>query len=280
MRSRESHWCVPILLVFVLLSGCASLEQKSGFNIEPKAPIGRQEPWHNLALVGDVSKTEAVSVAYIPLPEPLPQKWKEEFVDADRVYTIDLPDGKKARKPLEKVVFRALLYRNERFVEMFDAVLNPSLTGFFVLFPPAGAEYVGNNLIIVPSDASWLMTAQGEIVAMPSGRSFMELPQGFFVDHPSGLKQVIGMQRSDPAGKRLFADMERLFPKRLTVHGVRYSGRPDTKVVAAEFTKVDNLVDRFISCGSLTVAPGMVTIGLAVSSIRNLYAISKDDCYK
>lgn len=276
----RDHWYMPLFLVFVLLSGCANLETQSGFQVQPKAPIGRQEPWHNLALVGDVSKTEKIAVAYVPLPEPLPQGWKEEFVDANRVYAVDLPDGKKARKPLERVVFRALLYRNERFVEMFDAVLNPQLTGFFVLFPPAGAEYAGNNLIIVPSNALWLQTTRGEIVAMTAGQSFAELPQGFFEDHPSTLAQVVGMNRSDPAGKRLFADMERLFPKRLTVHGVQYSGRPDTKIVAATFTKVDNPVDRFISCGSLTVAPGMVTIGLAVSGIRNLYAISKDDCYK
>lgn len=280
MRGIKSHWYTFLLLAFTLLSGCASLEKQAGFEVGPKAPIGRQEPWHNLVLVGDVSRTEAVAVAYVPLSTPLPQGWKEEFVDANRVYTIDLPDEKKARKPLERVVFRALLYQGERFVEMFDAVLNPQLTGFFVLLPSPGTQYAGRTLVIVPSDASWLQTTQGEIVALPPGQSFVEFPKGFFEGHPSALKQVVDMKRGDPAGKLLFADMERLFPKRLMVHGVRYSGRPDAKVVAAEFTKVDTPIDRLVSCGSLTLSPGLVTIGLAVSGIRNLYVMNKDDCYR
>jgi hypothetical protein len=276
----QKHWYAFLLLVLGILSGCASLEKQAGFDVEPKAPIGRQEPWHNLTLVGDVSKTMAVSVAYIGFPESMRQAWKEEFVDAHRVYTIDIPDGKKARKPLEKVVFRALLYRDERFVEMFDAVLNPQVTGFFVLLPPSGEQYVGKNLVIVSSDASWLMTAGGEKIDIVPDQSLQELPRGFFSGHPSALTQVIRMDRGDPAGGRWFAELESLFPKRLQVHGVEYSGRPDTKIVAALFTKVDNPIDRFVSCGSLTVAPGMVTIGLAVSAVRNLYVMGKSDCYK
>lgn len=77
----------------------------------------------------------------------------------------------------------------------------------------------------------------------------------------------------------MFADIEDLFPRLLDVQGVRYSGRPDTQVVAAQFTKVDTVADRFISCGSMTISPGLVTVGLAVSGIRSLYAISKEDCF-
>lgn len=267
------------VLAGIALSGCAGIQESAGYNVTPKAFEGRQEPWHNLTLVGDVYATKTVSVAFVALPEPLPEEWKKEFVDTSRVYVVDLPEGKKARKPLERVVFRAILYHDEHFLEMFDAVLNPEMTGFFVLMPPNAAPYVGENLVILSSDALRLMTVRGEMVSMARGQSLKELPQGFFEDHPSRLTRVASLDRSDPTGERVFADIEDLFPRLLDVQGVRYSGRPDTQVVAAQFTKVDTVADRFISCGSMTISPGLVTVGLAVSGIRSLYAISKEDCF-
>lgn len=273
---------VMVLLIVLagMVSGCANLAKNAGSVVESKEAIGRQEPWHNLAIVGSVRQTEAISVAYVALPSPIPKEWKEDFVDPKRIYTVSASDGKKARKPLERVVFRALAYRDEEVVALFDAVLNPSLTGFFVLLPADGRPYMGLNLVIVPSHANWLMTLSGEIVMIPERRMFAKLPQGFFVKHPSMLRQVIPIGRSDPNGRKLLVHLEQLFPKEFMVHGVRYAGRPDVKVVMGEFTKVDHPLDRLISCGSLTVSPSMGIIGLGISGIRNASVMSQDDCYQ
>lgn len=273
---------IPLFLL-AILSGCAGLEQKAGFIVSPKEPIGRQEPWHTMTLKGDISKVQALSVAYVALPDPVPQYWSEEFVDTHRVYEVTLgtENGKqkKALKPLEKVVFRALRYTDGgEFIEMFDAVLNPSLSGFFVLFPHSEQDYVGSNLVIVPLDASWLMTVRGEQVVLPVSKT---LPVGFFQQHPSRITQVVRMDRNDPNGQAFFSELEKLFaPGRFVINGVVYSGRPDTKIVASRFTKVDNIFDRLVSCGTVPLSPGMITISLVVAAVHNVRAAAKDDCMK
>jgi hypothetical protein len=260
-----------------LLSGCATLNEKAGLNVRAKSPTARQEPWHNLVITGDVRKTQAVGVAFVSLPTPLPKQWKEEFVDGARTYIVELPDGKKLRKPLEKVVFRALLCRAGH-CEMFDAVLNPQVTGFFVFLPSDGSKYQGSDLVIVSSDATWLMTTRGEIVDI-KGVSPESLPPDLLAFYPSKLNQVVIMDRSDPAGKQFFADMERFFPEHLRVGTTRYSARPDAELVGALFTKVETALDKVISCGSLPAGPG-VQIGLAIALVRNAYIMTKDDCFK
>lgn len=280
---KRKHWYVPLLLIAVFLSGCASIGKKAGFEVTAKEPIGRQEPWHTMTLKGDISQVQALSVAYVALPDPVPTYWSEEFVDTHRVYEVSLSNDqngkqKKALKPLEKVVFRALRYTDGgEFIEMFDAVLNPSLSGFFVLLPSEG-NFVGSNLVIIPLDASWLMTVYGERVILPVSKT---LPAGFFQQHPSRITQVVRMDKKDPHGQKFFSELEKLFdPGRFIINGVVYSGRPDTKIVASRFTKVDNPIDRLVSCGTAPISPGMITVSLAIAAVHNVRAMTKEDCMK
>ena len=271
-----------ILFVFAL-TGCASLEKSgsAGFQVQAEKDIihKRQEPWHNLTLVGDVRKAMTYQVVFVPLPNPLPLEWKQELVDKDRTYVVKMLDGTQIRKPLERVVFRAIVYQDEQYIEMFDALLNPSVTGFFVLLPPGG-EYEGMNLAIVSSDATWLMTTRSEIVLLPEKQGLEKLPQGFFSEHHSRVTRVVRMNRGEQSGENFFADIEALFPRHISVGGFSYSGRPDTKIVAGKFTRVDSVTDRVISCGALTVQPDMMTVGVIVSLARNIYVAGKSDCFK
>jgi hypothetical protein len=281
-RGKKMEKCrvvLSLLIIALLITGCASLEKQSGMIIAGKNPVGREEPWHNNALVGNVFTTERVSATYVQLPKPLPAGWKEELIDNSRVYEVKNPDNTKDRKSLTRVVFRALWYRNERLVGMSDAVLSPNLKGFFVLLPSDAKAYAGNNLVIVPSHPTWLMTTKGETVEMTAGQSFSKLPSGFFEKHPSVVKEVLYLDPNDPVGKQWFADMEEFFPMLLTIGGTRYSGRPDADIIAAKFTSVDNPVDRIISCGGMPISPGMITLGVAISVARNVYVGSRADCF-
>lgn len=254
-----------ILAVFALLSGCASISRTSGFTLRERESFGPQEPWHNLVLRENVAEVNVVAVAYVPLPQPVPDKFQNEFR-----YT-------RNGVLLHRWVFRALVYRSESFTGIFDAVLNKQRTGFFVLLPyENGMQYAGSNLVILSSDAKWLMTNKGEVVADLIEQSLLELPSGFFRDHPSQITQVVEMRRSDSAGQKFLMDLKEMFPRRLMAHGKVYSGRGDAKYVADNFTTSDNALDNMVSCGSLSVNMAMITpIGAAITmgyaTIRNTY---------
>jgi hypothetical protein len=251
-----------LVIVFALLSGCATISRQAGFQVRERESLGPQEPWHNLVLRENVSEVNAMTVAYVPLPQPVLDRWLDEFKHT------------RNGQLLQRWVFRALLYRSESFTGVFDAVLNKQRTGFFVLLPKD--IYAGNNLVILSSDALWLMTIKGELVDLPQGQSLMELPVGFFHKHPSQMTQIVEMRRSDPAGKKFLADLEEMFPRRLMAHGKMYSGRGDAKYVADNFTAGDNSLDNIISCGALSANMAMITpVGAAITmgytTIRNTY---------
>lgn len=256
-----------VVAVIALLSGCASISRQAGFQVQEREGLSVQEPWHNLVLRENVSEVNAVAVAYVPLLQPVPQKWQEEFKHT------------RTGILLQRWVFRALVYRGESFAGIFDAVLNKQRTGFFVLLPNEnGVQYAGNNLVILSSNAKWLMTTSGEFVDLPKakGQSFLELPTGFFREHPSQIIQIVEMRRSDPSGKKFFADMEEMFPRRLMAHGKVYSARGDAKYVGDNFTAGVSIPDRLVSCGSLSANMAMITpIGAAITmgyaTIRNTY---------
>jgi hypothetical protein len=238
-----------------------------------------QEPWHNLVLKGDVSEIQAAAVAYVPLPQPLPLRLDKEFI-----YNRPSPDGKSMR--MERRVFRSLLYRGESFMGIFDAVLNKQRTGFFVLLPNGDANAYaggGGNLVILSSNALWLMTTSGEIVEIQKEQSLLELPSGFFREHPSMLPLTINMKKSDPVGKKFFSDLEETFPRSLVVHRKIYSARSEAEFVAKNFTAESHIVDRLISCGSATGSLAMLhPIGLAISAgpqvIHNARVIMRENC--
>lgn len=282
--SMAKKMCMLLACVVLALTGCASLKQEAGFEVQPKTSVVaekvrvRQEPWHNVTLMGDIRQEKEIAIAVVNLPEPLPSLWQEELVDKGRTYAVKTSDGKQARKPLERVVFRAMAYTKDgQLVEMFDAVVTPAVNGLFILLPAERAEMLkAYQFVIVPSDATWLMTTQKEMVTLAEGQDLARLPVGFFAEHPSPLRQVIKTGATHP----VFTDLARKFPNHFSVKGIPYSGRPDADIVLAQFTSLDTTLDKVVSCGSFTVAPGMAVAGVAVSIVRNVWVVSKRDCLK
>lgn len=275
-------WGAIGALILSILSGCASLSKDSGFEVQPKSALkNRQEGWHNVTLQGDIRKTQALTVAFVHLQQPLSTRWRAELVDQGRTYTVKLPDGRQLKKPLERVVERALCYTEDgRLISMFDADLEPTVLGFYVLMPPDQKKELCPNLVIVPSDASWLLTTRSVVVPLQEGQELTQLPSGFFREHPSPLplRHMALRSRQDEDGKKFLSYLERKYPFHFSVGGVPYSGRPDADIVLAEFTSLDTPLDKVISCGTLSVSPGLITVGLAVSMIRNGYVASQKDC--
>lgn len=253
-----------MLLIFALLSGCATLGRQAGFQVQERESFGTQEPWHNLVLKENVFEIQAINVAYISLPQPVPERWREEFRHT------------RTGMLLQRWVFRALVYRGESFAGIFDAVLNKQRTGFFVLLPNGSNTENNLNLVVLSSDAKWLMTTRGGLVNLSGEQSTIELPSGFFRDHLSPFPRIVEMRRSDPAGKKFIEDLEEMFHRRLMVREKMYVGRGDAKFVADNFTKGDNVLDNIVSCGSLSASMAVATpIGAAITfgyaTIRNTY---------
>lgn len=275
----NARWIFAVIAL-ALLSGCASTGRNLGFEVQGKTATqvmrSRTEPWQTVAVMGDLRLLEQVAVAVVNLPEPLPTAWKEELLDKGRTYTVKLPDGRKLRKPLERVVFRAAAYTADgRFVELFDAVINSQARALFVLLPTHRVEELKRyQLAILSSDASWLMTTQRKRVALDEGQDVNQLPPGFFEEHPSPLRQVIVVKRDHP----VFQDLVATFPNHFTLRGFPYSGRPDADIILAQFTGLETAGDKIISCGSFAVSPGMMPLGVAISVARNLSAVSEKDC--
>ncbi len=265
----------------VLLTGCASVKKDTGFEVQSKTAQllkARQEPWHSVAVMGDLRVVEEVAVAVVNLPEWLPTVWKEELVDKSRTYTVKLPDGRLLRKPLERVVLRAAAYTEAgHFVELFDAVITAKARAFLILLPANRVEELKRyQFVILPSDASWLMTTQKEQVTLNADQDVNELPPGFFAEHPSPLRQTVVIKRAHP----VFRDLLETFSNHFTIRGVPYSGRPDTDIILSQFTSLETASDKIISCGSLAISPGMVTFGIALSVVRNISVTTQKDCLR
>lgn len=270
---------IPVI-VLALLTGCASLKDNAGFDYQLKtaqATETRSEPGDSVVLMGHLHLKQEIAVAVVNLPTPLPLLWKQELVDKGRTYTVKGTDGKMLEMPLARVVVRAIAYTQEgRFVELFDAVVTTRARSLMILLPADRAEELMQyQFALVPSDASWLMTTQTEMVTLNEGQGLKELPKGFFEEHPSPLRQVITISRED----KVFQELLEMFPERLKVYGVPYSGRPNATVVISQFSRVTGLLDRGISCGSAVATSGpLAPIAAAASVGTTIYAMGQKDC--
>ncbi len=181
------------------LVGCSSLPRESGYEVRSVQATERQEPWQNRAIHLAPFSPAGVAVVYVKLPQPLPEKWKKEFVDSARTYQVS--DGpRKVRKPLVREVFRAIAFVGVGETRTYDAVVDREVRGFSVFVPLNEAESVrGQSLLILSSDGNWGMTVHGVLVEFERGFAPDRLPAGFFTAHPSTVAQVI---RLDPVEQR------------------------------------------------------------------------------
>jgi hypothetical protein len=273
-------------LALAFLAGCSSLPRDSGYEVRAVQAEGRQEPWQNRSLNRAAFTAEGVAAVYVKLPQPVPSRWSKEFVDPARTYEV-MDGSRKFRKPLVREVFRAAVPYGPGQTVLYDAVIDRRVQGFTVFIPLADAERVrGQPLLILSSDGKWGMTTRGMLVEFEKGFAPDRLPTGFFTDYPSAVTQVIRLNPIDNEHARQALDgVASTFPVRffLRDQGGAYVGTSDIATVLAEFTSVEGVPDRLISCTSLKLGPGSASalplVG-AVYGIQAGIALAKDDCKK
>lgn len=277
----------PLLgLALAFLAGCSSLPRESGFEVKTVQAEGRQEPWQNRSLSREAFSPEGVAAVYVKLPQPIPTKWSKEFVDSDRTYEVPVGKG-KVRKPLVREVFRAVAFYGPGQTVIYDAVIDRRVQGFTVFIPLIDAERVrGKSLIILSSDGKWGMTVLGKLVEFEKGFAPDRLPAGFFTDHPSTVTQVIRLNPVENEHARQALDgVAAAFPVGFFLRdkGGAYIGTTDIATVLAEFTSVEDIPDRLISCTSLRLGPGFASalpFVAAVYGVQAGIALAKEDCKK
>ncbi len=273
-------------MALTFLAGCSSLPRESGYEVRTVQAEGRQEPWQNRAIRREVFSPGGVAVVYVRLPQPIPDRWKKEFVDPARTYEVR--DGqRKVRKPLFREVFRAIAFMDAGETQTYDAVLDREVRGFSVFVPLTDAERIrGKSLLILSSDGKWGMTVLGVLVEFEKGLAPDRLPIGFFTTHPSTVTQVIRLDPIDNEHARLALDgVAAAFPVQFSLRDKNgsYVGKSDIATVLAEFTSVDGVADRLISCTSLKLgleSASALPIVATLYSYQAVRAVVKEDCLK
>lgn len=273
-------------LALAFLAGCSSLPRESGYEVRTVQAEGRQEPWQNRSLSREVFSAEGVAAVYVKLPQPLPTKWSKEFVDPDRTYEVR-EGNRKVRKPLVREVFRAAAIYGPRQSVIYDAVVDRRVQGFTVFIPLADMERIrGRPLLILSSDGKWGMTTRSVLVEFEKGFAPDRLPAGFFAEHPSTVTQVIRLDPIENEHARQALDgVAAAFPIRFFLRdkGGAYVGTTDIATVLAEFTSVEGVPDRLISCTSLKLGPGSASALPLVGAFYGIQAgiaLAKEDCKK
>lgn len=279
---RLATWMISLALM--VLTGCASISRDSGFEVQTVRPMGRQEPWQNRTINRAPFSPEGVALIYVRLPQPLPSYWKQELVDTDRVYETS-EAGRKVRRPLFREVFRAVVDGNGA-TQTYDAVIDGDdrgIRGFMVFAPLTEADrLLGQSLLILSSDGRWGMTTLGVRV---------EFEKGFTSDQlgtapPSRITQVIRLgPKRDEYAYQLLVRLVNAFPKPFWLRGRNeaYLGKADVVDVLAEFTSVEGVADKLLSCTSLKLGPATAAALPLVATIYGIQAgraLAVDDCLK
>lgn len=293
---------VLIGLLAIAVSGCATssagyrISQEASVREDGRLSIERNEPGLAQAIRGDIRSTDELAVAFVRVPRPL-NAWAAELTpDRARVVPVALADGQMAPQPLQKVVARALHIRPDGTMAVFDAVINPEASAYFVLLPP-GSRLDG-RLVIVSTDARHLLTTEGEVVDLREiSEADLErgrLSEDFFAAHPSPAPPLVSMSRRDPRGQQLLEALGGRFSERLVVTfqgrdgsrtDVFYSALPGTSRMLAAYTPLNTFGDRAVTCGSLPLGTGLLAggplalAGPVISGIRTLsVGLREGDC--
>lgn len=273
-------------LALAFLAGCSSLPRESGYEVKTVEAEGRQEPWQNRAIRRDPFSPGGVAVVYVKLPQPLPKQWKDEFVDSARTYEVK-EGSRTVRKPLVREVFRAVAFYGPGETATYDAVVDPKAQGLTVFVPLTDAERIrGKSLLILSSDGKWGMTTLGRLVDFEKGFAPDRLPAGFFQTNSSTVTQVIRLNPiENEHDRRTLEGVAAAFPVRFSLRDKfsAYVGTSDIATVLAEFTSVEGVPDRLISCTSLKLGPGSASalpVVAALYGVQAAVALAKDDCLK
>ncbi len=282
---------VAVLLASVSLTATPASAKNAGRIIDREADVRKDgnlsleriEPGLTQAIRGDIKATEALDIAVIPLPNPLPPEWAEALApDQARQVPITDASGKPQALSLQPVKLRGLYVSPEQVGTVFDSIINQDGTSFFVLLPQGSRETLKEgSLFIITSDGRYALTSRGESIDLKNAG--VKLSKGrlgttFLGANPSPVPEITTIDRKDEFGKLFFSELENLFPEEVVIRGIQYSARPYTTEFLALYTPLNSFGDRYTSCGSLAVGSGG-PIGLATSVVFSLpKVLSSNDC--
>ena len=280
-----------VLLASVSLTATSVSAKNAGRVIDREADVRKDgnlsleriEPGLTQAIRGNIKATQALDIAVIPLPNPLPPEWAEALAP-DRARQIPITDasGKAQALPLQPVSFRALHVSRDNVGTVYTSILNQDGTSFFVLLSPGSGEALKEgSLFIITSNGRYALTSRGESIDLKNAG--VKLSKGrlgniFLEAHPSPVPEITTIDRKDEFGKLFFSELDNLFPEDVVIRGVQYSARPYTTEFLALYTPLNSFGDRYTSCGSLAVGSGG-PIGLITSVAFSLpKVLSSNDC--
>lgn len=265
------------------LAGCSSLPH-SGFEVRTVEATGRQEPWQNRAVNLAPFSSEGVALIYVALPQPVPNYWRQEFVDPARVYEVN-EAGRKASRALVREVFRAVVV-GDGSAKTYDAVYDSRRGAFLVFAPLAEADRLsGRSLYILSSDGAWAMTVLGKRVMFDRGFALEQLTPAFLSINQSTITQVVRLEVANEHARSFLDGLVQAFPVSFSLRGRldQYRGKSDIATVLAQFTAVEGAADKLLSCTSVKLGPGTAAVWPLVATLYGIQvgtALAKDDCFK
>ncbi len=271
-------------LALACLAGCSSLPHHSGFKVRTVEATGRQEPWQNNAINLAPFSPQGVALVYVALPQPIPNFWRQEFSDSARVYEMN-EGGRKVSRILTREVFRAVAVGDGQ-AKTYDAVYDQSRGAFLVFAPLAEAEALpGRSLYILSSDGKWAMTVLGKQVMFDRGFAPDRLTPEFLATHRSVITQVIRLETANEHALGILDELVQSFPVPFAVRGraEQYRGKADVATILAQFTAVEHVADKLLSCTSFKLGSGTAALWPLVATLYGIQAgtaLAKDDCLK
>lgn len=280
-----------LICLTLVLTGCAGLRTDAGFTVRQPDTLKTAEPWHGIAVPGDINREEYF-LGYVPIAGEMPLSIALDLRDPCREYQYAARRNTEwctkfteeqatcpVPKELRRVVFRAIVYDDAgKFERVLPAIINPSQDSFSVLLPLLLVEQVRGKLLgVVDSEGDVLVTPKGKVVDISGlqdvGRVSPDLFEG------SRLSLIYPVSRGDVAGMKVLDEIERLFPLKRTVYGRLYSISAENeeewlKVLA--MTSDGTSTERLITSGRLAVSTaGFTPVGVAMQLARNAWVAAK-----
>ncbi len=272
------------------LTGCAGLRTDAGFTVRQPDTLKTAEPWHGIAVPGDISQEEYF-IGYVPMTGTMPTSIALDLRDPCREYRYDArrntewctksEEGETCPvlKELGRVVSRAIVYDDTgQFERVLPAIINPSYDSFSILIPFSLVEQVRGRFVgVVDSEGDVLVTSRGKIADISELQDLGRVSPSLF--EGSRLSLVYPVSRGDVAGKKVLDEIARLFPLRRTVYGKLYSVAAENE---AEWLKVlamtsdGNPTERLVTSGRLAIGTsGITPVGVAIQLARNAWVAAK-----
>ena len=287
---------MTMLRVFLIslafaFTGCAGLRTDAGFTVRQPDVLKTAEPWHGIAVPGDISQEEYF-IGYVPITGTMPISIALDLRDPCREYQYaarrntqwctkytETRETCSVLKELRRMVFRAIVYDDDgQFERVLPAIINPSHDSFSILLPLPLVEQVRGKFVgVIDSEGDVLVTPRGKVIDISELQDVGHVAPGLF--EGARLSLVYSVSRTDVAGAKMLGEIARLFPLRRTVYGRLYSiaaENEDEWLKVLAMTSDGTPIERLVTSGRLAIGtPGITPVGLGMQLARNVWVAAK-----